>query len=55
MKNPRNHSVAELLTEEARLIALIDKLKGFRVVKGNRARAQKTLANVQRELNHRAA
>lgn len=53
MRNPRNHSVAELLAEEARLIALIDRLEGYRVVRSNRAQAARTLANVQRELNQR--
>jgi hypothetical protein len=53
MRNPRNHSDAELLAEESRLIALIDRLEGKRVVKSNRACAQKSLSNVQRELNQR--
>ena len=55
MNNPRTETTQQLLTEEQRLIALIDKLAGKRVVIGNRARAQKSLSNVQRELNQRGA
>jgi hypothetical protein len=51
--NPRTESNQFLLKEEKRLINLIDRLKGVRFLKGNRARAQKTLQLVQKELNLR--
>ena len=57
MKNPRNYNTVELLAEEQRLLALIDKLAEYRhgPMRSNRERATLTLRNVQRELNSRAA
>lgn len=46
VRNPRTCTTPVLTTEESRLLTL-------RVMKGNRARAQKSLANVQRELQQR--
>ena len=53
IRNPRTCKDCTLKEEELRLIILIDRLEGVRFMKQNRARAQKSLTNVQRELNHR--
>ena len=54
MKNLKNQKLEFLLSEEIRLLALVDKLAGFKCfMKGERARAIGTLRVVQSELNRR--
>lgn len=53
MKNTKYQTTADLLREESRLIELMERLNGVRFMKNARARAGKTLACVQSELNRR--
>lgn len=55
IKNTKFWETPDLLKEEQRLIALIEKQKGFKFLKGPRSEAARSLSAVQRELSRRVS
>jgi hypothetical protein len=55
IKNTKFWETADLLKEEQRLIALIDRQKGYKFRKGPLFEAARSLSAVQRELSRRVS